>query len=179
MAKEKKAKKQLTASQTKRKYRALQYTFFGSEFLSIALPYVVIGAVNFDEYFVYNQEGWKVGTGATIALALMGLTVWSIGKKKDDKSERTSGLLTLALGWAAIGFVFFMLSSILGDIAMIMLCGSLGIFGALGLNVASVEMKKKADLYQEAIQQVTKDNIADKAKEEALAKAKQEYHPTE
>lgn len=179
MAKEKKAKKQLTASQTKRKYRALQYTFFGSEFLSIALPYVVIGAVNFDEYFVYNQEGWKVGTGATIALALMGLTVWSIGKKKDDKSERTSGLLTLGLGWAAIGFVFFMLSSILGDIAMIMLCGSLGIFGALGLNVASVEMKKKADLYQEAIQQVTKDNIADKAKEEALEKAKKEYHPTE
>lgn len=112
-------------------------------------------------------------------MALMGLTVWSIGKKKDDKSERTSGLLTLALGWAAIGFVFFMLSSILGDIAMIMLCGSLGIFGALGLNVASVSFKKKADMYQEAINEVTKDGVKDKAKEEAMAKAKEEYHPVD
>lgn len=177
--KPKKEKKPLTATQTKNKYRALQWTCFGSEFLSIALPYVVIGAVNFDEYFVYNEEGWKVGTGATIAMALMGLTVWSIGKKKDDKSERTSGLLTLALGWAAIGFVFFMLSSILGDIAMIMLCGSLGIFGALGLNVASVSFKKKADMYQEAIDEVTKDGVKDKAKEEAIAKAKEEYHPVD
>ena len=152
--KPKKEKKPLTATQTKNKYRALQWTCFGSEIRSRARPYVGIRA-------------------------LMGLTVWSIGKKKDDQSERTSGLLTLALGWAAIGFVFFMLSSILGDIAMIMLCGSLGIFGALGLNVASVSFKKKADMYQEAINEVTKDGVKDKAKEEAMAKAKEEYHPVD
>ena len=180
MAKEKKAKKPLTATQSKNKYRALQYTLYGSEFVSIIAPYVVIGAVNFDQYFVYNQEGWKVATGGTIALALMGLCVWTVTKKKDEASEKTNGLLSLGLGWAAIAFVFFMLSSILGDIAMIMLCGSLGIFGALGLNVASVEMKKKADMYKEAIDEVTKDGIKDKAKEEALAKAKAEFtHPTD
>ena len=58
--KQKKPKKPLTASQEKRKYRALQYTLFGSEFISIFSPYIVIGAVNFDEYFVHNPEGWKV-----------------------------------------------------------------------------------------------------------------------
>lgn len=176
----KKNKKELSATQTKNKYRALQYTCFGGEFLSIIAPYVVIGAVNFDEYFVYNTEGWKVGTGGTIALALMGLAVWSIGKKKDDNSERTSGLLTLGLGWLAVAFVFFMLSSILGDISMIMLCGALGIFGALGLNVASVSFKKKADMWQEAIQEVNHEDAKDKAKAEARKKAQAEFsHPTE
>lgn len=182
--KQKKPKKPLTASQEKRKYRALQYTLFGSEFLSIFSPYIVIGAVNFDEYFVYNPEGWKVGTGGTIAMALMGMTIWLIGKKKDDDNPKTSGLLTLGLGWLAIGFVFFMLSSILGDIAMIMICGALGIFGALGLNVASQNMKEKADLYDEAIKEVTKDTIKDKVKDDIQKKVKEEfqeqsYHPVD
>lgn len=173
------AKKELTATQTKNKYRALQYTCFGSEFVSIMAPYIVLGAVNFDSWFVQNTEGWKVGTGGTIALALMGFAIWAIGKKKDEKNDYTSGLLSMGLLWLAIAFVFFMLSSILGDIAMIMLCGSLGIFGALGLNVASNAFKKKADLWQSAIQEVNKDDMKTKAKQDALAKAQKEFHPTE
>lgn len=175
---EKKAKKELTATQTKNKYRALQYTFTGCEFLSIIAPYVVIGAVNFDEYFVYNTEGWKVGTGGTIALALMGFAVFAVGKKKDEASKHTNGFVTLGLLWLAIGFLFFMLSSILGDMAMIMVCGSAGIFGALGLNIASESMKKKADLYQTAINEANKDNIKNKVQSEIKRKVQEEF-PTE
>ena len=175
---EKKAKKELTATQTKNKYRALQYTFVGCEFLSIITPYVVIGAVNFDEYFVYNAEGWKVGTGGTIALALMGFAVFAIGKKKDEASKHTNGFVTLGLLWLAIGFLFFMLSSILGDMAMIMVCGSAGIFGALGLNIASESMKKKADLYQTAINEANKDSIKNKVQSEIKRKVQEEF-PTE
>jgi membrane associated rhomboid family serine protease len=175
---EKKAKKELTATQTKNKYRALQYTFTGCQFLSIIAPYVVIGAVNFDEYFVYNTEGWKVGTGGTIALALMGFAVFAIGKKKDESNKYTNGYLTLGLLWLAIGFLFFMLSSILGDMAMIMVCGSAGIFGALGLNVASENMKNKADLYKKAIEEANKDGIKNKVAEEAKKKVQEEF-PTD
>lgn len=178
MAKQKKPKKELTATQTKNKYRAIQYTCVGGEFLSVLAPYVIIGAVNFDEYFVYNTEGWKVGTGGTMALALMGFAVWAIGKKKDEKSEYTNGLLSLGLIWLAVAFLFFMLSSILGDLAMIMLCGALGIFGALGLQVGATAAKKKADTYQEAIKEVSKDDAKEKARKEAMAKAKKEF-PTE
>lgn len=178
MAKEKKAKKELTATQTKNKYRALQYTFTGCQFLSIIAPYVVIGAVNFDEYFVYNTEGWKVGTGGTIALALMGFAVFAIGKKKDESNKYTNGYLTLGLLWLAIGFLFFMLSSILGDMAMIMVCGSAGIFGALGLNLASENMKSKADLYKKAIEEANKDGIKNKVAEEAKKKVQEEF-PTD
>lgn len=175
---EKKAKKELTATQTKNKYRALQYTFTGCQFLSIIAPYVVIGAVNFDEYFVYNTEGWKVGTGGTIALALMGFAVFAIGKKKDESNKYTNGYLTLGLLWLAIGFLFFMLSSILGDMAMIMVCGSAGIFGALGLNLASENMKNKADLYKKAIEEANKDGIKNKVAEEAKKKVQEEF-PTD
>ena len=175
---EKKAKKELSATQTKNKYRALQYTFTGCQFLSIIAPYVVIGAVNFDEYFVYNTEGWKVGTGGTIALALMGFAVFAIGKKKDESNKYTNGYLTLGLLWLAIGFLFFMLSSILGDMAMIMVCGSAGIFGALGLNLASENMKAKADLYKKAIEEANKDGIKNKVAEEAKKKAQEEF-PTD
>ena len=178
MAITKKPKKELNATQTKNKYRAIQYTCVGGQFVSILAPYVVIGAINFDEYFVYNTEGWKVGTGGTMALALMGFAVWAIGKKKDEKSEYTQGYLSLGLIWLAVAFLFFMLSSILGDLAMIMLCGSLGIFGALGLQVASTAAKKKADTYQEAIKEVSKDDAKEKAKKEAMEKARKEF-PTE
>ena len=174
----KKAKKELTATQTKNKYRALQYTCVGGEFLSVIAPYVVIGAVNFDEYFIQNTDGWKVGTGGTIALALMGFAVFAVGKKKDEANKSTNGFLTLGLLWLAIAFLFFMLSSILGDMAMIMLCGAIGIFGALGLNIASEQMKKKADLYQTAINEATKDNIKDKVAEEVKKKVREEF-PTE
>lgn len=175
---EKKAKKELSATQTKNKYRALQYTFTGCQFLSIIAPYVVIGAVNFDEYFVYNTEGWKVGTGGTIALALMGFACFAVGKKKDESNKYTNGYLTLGLLWLAIGFLFFMLSSILGDMAMIMVCGSAGIFGALGLNLASENMKAKADLYKKAIEEANKDGIKNKVAEEAKKKAQEEF-PTD
>lgn len=175
---EKKAKKELSATQTKNKYRALQYTFTGCQFLSIIAPYVVIGAVNFNEYFVYNTEGWKVGTGGTIALALMGFACFAVGKKKDESNKYTNGYLTLGLLWLAIGFLFFMLSSILGDMAMIMVCGSAGIFGALGLNLASENMKAKADLYKKAIEEANKDGIKNKVAEEAKKKAQEEF-PTE
>ncbi len=175
---EKKVKKELTATQTKNKYRALQYTFTGCQFLSIIAPYIVIGAVNFDEYFVYNTEGWKVGTGGTIALALMGFAVFAIGKKKDESNKYTNGYLTLGLLWLAIGFLFFMLSSILGDMAMIMVCGSAGIFGALGLNLASENMKNKADLYKKAIEEANKDGIKNKVAEEAKKKVQEEF-PTD
>lgn len=174
----KKAKKELTATQTKNKYRALQYTFVGGEFVSIAAPYIIIGAVNFDEYFVYNTEGWKVGTGGTIALALMGFAIFAVGKKKDEQSAHTNGFLTLGLLWLAIGFLFFMLSSILGDMAMIMVCGAAGIFGALGLNIASESMKNKADLYKKAIEEANKDGIKSKIAEEAKKKVQEEF-PTD
>lgn len=47
-----KAKKPLTTEQKKNRYRVIQYSTFGGEFLSILTPYIVMGAVNYEEWFV-------------------------------------------------------------------------------------------------------------------------------
>ena len=102
------AKKQLTATRKKNKYRALQYSTFVGEFISILTPFIVMGIVNADEWFT-TEQGWKVGLGGTLALALMGIAVLLVTKKKEN-NEITSGYVTLIVGWFAVAFVFVLLS---------------------------------------------------------------------
>lgn len=142
--------KQLTATQQKNKYRALQYTTFVGEFVSILTPFIVMGCVNAKEWF-YNEEGWKVGLGGTLALALMGIAVFMVTKKKED-DKITGGYITLVVGWFAVAFVFMLLASIMEQITTIMMFGGLGLLGAFGLDMTSKNFKAKADLYSQAIE---------------------------
>ena len=63
------AKKQLSAKQKQTKYRALQYSTFAAEFISILTQFIIMGAVNYEDWF-FSESGWKVGLGGTLALAL-------------------------------------------------------------------------------------------------------------
>lgn len=150
------AKKPLTAKQKQTKYRALQYTTFASEFLSILTPFIVMGCVNAQEWF-YNEEGWKVGLGGTLALALMGIAVFLVTKKKED-DKITGGYITLIVGWFAVAFIFMLLADIMSQITTIMMFGGIGLLGAFGLDTVSKEFKKKADAYKETIKKA-KENV--------------------
>lgn len=164
------AKKQLTAKQKQTKYRALQYTTFVSEFISIFTPFIVMGIVNKDEWFT-TEEGWKVGLGGSLALALLGLAVLGLMKKKEeDKKEGekfTYGFISLIVGWFAVAFVFMLLASIMEQITTIMLFGGFGLIGAFGLDLASHNFKDKADLYKKTIQ-AAKENVVKQQVEEDL-----------
>ena len=149
-------KKPLTANQKLKKYRALQYTTFASEFLSIFTPFIVMGCVNAQEWF-YNEEGWKVGLGGTLALALMGIAVFLVTKKKEDE-KITGGYITLIVGWFAVAFIFMLLADIMSQITTIMMFGGIGLLGAFGLDIASKDFKLKADKYKQAIENA-KENI--------------------
>ena len=159
--------KKLTTSQKKTKYRALQYTTFIGEFVSILTPFIVMGCVNAKEWF-YNEEGWKVGLGGTLALALMGIAVFLVTKKKED-DKITGGYVTLIVGWFAVAFVFMLLASIMEQITTIMMLGGLGLLGAFGLDMTSKNFKAKADLYKETIQkskaEVLKEEVTKELKE--------------
>lgn len=154
-------KKQLTATQKKNKYRAIQYSTFVSEFLAIMTPYIVMGAVNYEEWFK-SEEGWKVGLGGTLALCLMGLAVFLVTKNKEDK-KLTSGYITLIIGWFAVAFVFMLLANIMDQIATIMLFGGLGLISAFGLDLTSKKYKEKADAYANALKKVKGDSIEQEA----------------
>ena len=165
----KKVKKSLTASQKQRRYRIIQKATFGGEFVSIATPYVVMGAINFDEWFK-TTEGWKVGLGGSLAMALLSIAVLSITKTKEDKDAKTGGYVTLLLGWLAVAFVFLLLANIMNQIATIMFFGAIGIGGALGLEITSKHYGELADTYKDTKKEVRKETIKEEIKEEERAK---------
>ena len=160
------AKKQLTATQKKNKYRTLQYLTFGSEFLSIVIPFVAMGIVNHEEWF-YNEDGWKIGLGGSLALALMGIAVFLVTKKKEENSKLTNGYISLIVGWFAVAFIFMLLADIMSQMSMIMLFGGIGLCGAFGLDLLSKDFKQKADAYKEVIKKA-KQNVVQQEVEQDL-----------
>lgn len=151
-------KKKMTVAQKQKTYRTLQYTCVGGEFISALTPFIVIGAVHFDEWFK-SEDGWKIGLGGALALALMGIAVFLVTAKKEKESKVTNGWITLIVGWFAVAFIFVLLANIMDQIAVIMFWGGLGLCGAFGLDLTSKAMKKKADLYKEVIGDVGKDKL--------------------
>lgn len=159
-------KKPLTATQKKNKYRALQYVTFGSEFLSIITPFIAMGIVNHEEWF-YQEDGWKIGLGGSLALALMGIAVFLVTKKKEENSKITNGYISLIVGWFAVAFIFMLLADIMSQMSMIMLFGGIGLCGAFGLDIASKDFKAKADSYKEVIKKA-KQNVIQQEVEKDL-----------
>lgn len=160
-----------TSQQKQTQYRALQYTFFGAEFVSAFAPFIGLGIANFDEWFV-NESGWKIGLGGTLAMALLGIILFMLGKKKEDESKITNGFVTLIAGWFLVALIFWLFEMILTQIVMIMMIGGIGLLGSFGFDMASKEMKKKADLYKEVRAEVYKDDLKAKVLAEVKAEAK-------
>lgn len=160
-------KKQRTIKQIKNRERIAQYALFASEFIAIPTPFLIMGAVNFDEWFVQNPESWKIGLGGGIAVALMSIAVLLVAAKKENK-EITGGYIALVLGWYAFAFVALLLSQILMEIYKIMLIGGSGMLAAFGLDTASKSFAKKADKHKLAIAEAEKELDKEQAKEELI-----------
>ena len=168
-------KKTLTATQKRNKYKVISKASFVGEFVSVGTPYIIMGAINYDEWF-RGTEGWKVGVGGAIALALMGMAVFIITKKKEDTDSKTGGYITLLLGWLATAFVFLLLANIMHDIASIMFFGAIGIAGALGLEIVHKNYDEKANLYTQALEEYkveqVKNDVYEQAKKDAELESK-------
>lgn len=159
-----KKKKVLTASQKQKKYRTLQWVCFGGEIVSIMTPFIILGIVNYEEWFV-SEQGWKIGLGGSLALALLGIALFLFTKKKEDNSI-TNGWITMIIGWFAITFIFYLLASIINQISTIMFFGGLGLLGAFGLDMLSKKQKEKADAYKDALSEVKRETMIDEARKE-------------
>ena len=138
------SKKQLTTKQKIRKYRLIQYSTFASQFGAIATPYVALGIVNWDRWFAYNPEGYKVGIGGAIAMVLISVATLLVSKAKEDKSK-TYGYVAIIIGWLMAAYIFKLLGTILLEISDIMFITSSGLIGAFGLDQGSKAAEKKKD----------------------------------
>ena len=158
-------KKQLTTTQKKNKYRALQYTTLGGEYVAIATPFGVMSIVNKDTWFP-QDTGWKTGLGFTLACTLLFLIVSSISFETEKLNNRKGKYVKLLIGIVLSAFIFILLRDIMNEIANILWFAALGIASALGLEIFSAEFKAKADFYKDAISEARKGQAVEQAKEE-------------
>lgn len=157
-------KKPLTLKQKTNKYRALQYTTFVSKYIALLTPFVVMGIVNSEDWF-YQENGWKVGLGGTLALALLGI-VMTLVTKDDTKDNKNLGKIALVMGWFVATFIIILLEDILNQMATIMIFGSIGLCAAVGIDFANKDFKNKADLYKTTLIESKKDILKEQAKEQ-------------
>lgn len=142
------------------KYRAIEYGCFAGEFVAVATPFVAIGIANYEKYFV-EYDGAKMSIAFFMAMAVMGMAIYLISKKKLENSY-----ITLLIGWAIMAFVFQMLGAMITDLATIMWFGLIGLCGAYCLELGSKFAKKKKDACIEAMKQADKEDLVEQYKEE-------------
>ena len=173
---EKKEKKPLTTKQKQTKHRALQYTAIGGMFGSILTPFIILGAINFQDWFMADS-GWKIGLGATLSMAVVGIAIFLVTKKKEKESKVTDGWITFIVCWFAVAFIVKLVESIYSQVFEIMMWTGLGICGAFGLDLVSKDQRRKADAYKVARAKVKEDSIEEQAKKEV--EKEQEERPVE
>lgn len=166
-----KTQKELTIKQKYRKYRTIQYSLVGGEYVATLLPYGIMAIVNREEWFVMNPDSWKVGLGGSIGMVLLALAMFLITKKRDNE-KLTNGMIALVIGWYAITFVFFLLAQINMEIYKIMAYGGFGLMGALGLDIGSKNFEKKASDLKKAMNQAQVNLDTEQATKEILEQEK-------
>jgi len=175
MAKE---KKPLTIKQQVKRNTLYSKLFSYSEFVAAAMPYGIMAIVNREEWFALNPEPWKIGLGGGLGLALLGIALFLIEKKKEEGSKLTNGTITLVIGWYAVTFIFFLLASIDMEIYKIMAYGGMGLIACIGLEYESNKFKLKAqenkDNLKKAESKIQTEQAEKELKEEEQKKTKKQ-----
>lgn len=159
------AKNQKTPTKQKKSYKRWSRVCFFSEFVSVVSPFIAIGIANYDKYFI-QYDGTKISIGFALAMAVMGLAIWLVGKK-----EISNSMITLVIGWGVATGILFLIKELLNDLCYIMLFGWLGLCGALGLDIGKKKLNAKADKIQKAIERAEEETIVEAYKQEQKAKA--------
>ena len=130
------------------KYKKIQnsgYALKGAKWLSILSPYIIIGAINFEEYFT-EVNGVKMSLGCTLALLVAGISIYNETKAKDE-NKRINGIV----GWAVALALAYFLQSILNDLVLILGAGLIGQMVGAGFDLGANAQLTKAKLYKESI----------------------------
>ena len=172
----KKEKKKLTTKQEQTKYRTLQFAAIGGMVLSVITPFAIMAGVNFQEWFVNNSQGWKIGVGAGLGMAVAGIAVFLVAYKKEKELKVTEGWITALVLWFAAAFIVKLFEQIYSELFWLMIWTGVGLGSAFGFDIISKQEKKKADAYKAAREKVKEESIEERAKREVEEelKAKEE-----
>ena len=160
------AQKKRTPTQEKKHYKALGRLSFAGEFVTLFTPYIAIGIVNYNKYFI-QYNGTKISIGFAMAMVVLGITTWLYSKQKIK-----SGVLTLFIGFGLATGILFLIEEILKDLCYIMLFGWIGLGGTLGLDFAQKKCAVKVEIIDEAIKKKKIEMVANEYEQELEEKEK-------
>ena len=131
----------LTPVEKYSRLRKQGYTCVAMKWVSILSPYLTIGIINFEDYFV-QANGVKMSMGCILALIVAGIAI----KNETQENKKISGIV----GWALAFALIYLFQSILQDLLLIVGCGFVGQLVGAGFEVGADTQLEKADLYKKA-----------------------------
>lgn len=158
------SKKTRTPTQNKRTYKFVSKSLFVGQFLAVAAPYLVIGGVRFNDYFI-EYDGIKMSIASVIAFVVMGVAIWCVAKKKLQATY-----VGLIVGFAIFDGILWLIDEIVYDMKYIVLFGIIGLFIAFGLEKGSEKADEKAKKIQEGIELAERENTRDAYQQELADK---------
>lgn len=140
MAKRKKFN-ELTSVEKYIRLRNQGYTCKAMKWISILSPYLIIGVVNFEDYFV-EADGIKMSLGCVLAAIVAGISI----ANETKENKKINGIVLWAIAFALI----FFFQAILQDLLLIVGCGFIGQLVGAGFELGSETQLEKAKLYRKA-----------------------------
>lgn len=140
MAKRKKFN-ELTSVEKYIRLRNQGYTCKAMKWISILSPYLVIGIVNFEDYFV-EADGIKMSLGCVLAAIVAGISI----ANETKENKKINGIVLWGIAFALI----FFFQAILQDLLLIVGCGFVGQLVGAGFELGSETQLEKAKLYRKA-----------------------------
>jgi FtsH-binding integral membrane protein len=133
---------ELTSIEKYKRVRNQGYTCLAMKWVSILSPYLIIGIVNFEDYFI-ESNGIKMSIGCVLAMIVAGISI--ANETKDNK--KINGIV----GWAIAFALAIFFQAILQDLVLILGCGLAGQLVGAGFQLGSEIQLEKANLYKKAI----------------------------
>lgn len=132
---------ELSPAQKYTKLRNQGYTCLAFKWISILSPYLIIGIVNFEDYFV-KANGIKMSIGCVLAMIVAGISI----ANETKENKKINGIV----GWAIAFALAIFFQAILQDLVLILGCGLIGQLIGAGFELGSEIKLEKAELYKKA-----------------------------
>ena len=132
---------ELTPVEKYKRLRNQGYTCMAMKWLSILSPYLIIGIVNFEDYFI-EADGVKMSLGCVLAAIVAGISI----ANETKENKKINGIV----GWAIAFALIFFFQSLLQDLLLIVGCGFIGQLVGAGFQLGSEIQLEKANLYRNA-----------------------------
>lgn len=154
------AKKQKTIKQQANTYRNIKFACLGAEFLSAIAPFVAIGIINRDTWFI-NYNGTQISIALYLAFAFMGIAIYGITTKKLENTY-----FGFIMKWTIVAIIFTLIGELINQLCEILWYGLIGLLGSQGFELGYKSAKNKQLKLLNAIDQAKEQGNIEQAKEE-------------